>query len=53
MVADANKPFLLETAGAVGTLVDGLLLDPANPKKGLAGAAEFQVAILSSLPLVL
>eukprot|EP01050_Picozoa_sp_SAG11_P004086 SAG11_NODE_252_length_11593_cov_7.436663_4_plen_206_part_00 len=40
-VADANKAFLLEAPGSLDRLVDGLLLDAANPRRG----QELQQAI--------
>ena len=48
-VADANKPFVLQAAGVLNTLVDGLLLEDSNPKKGLEGAAELQQVCAEAL----
>ena len=49
LVADANKPFVLQAAGVLNTLVDGLLLEDSNPKKGLEGAAELQQVCAEAL----
>ena len=49
VVADANKPVFVRTTGAVATLVDGLLLDSSNPKKGQDGAAELQLVCAEAL----
>ena len=42
VVADANKPFVLEVEGAIEALVQGLLLEESNPRRGQDGSAELQ-----------
>eukprot|EP01047_Picozoa_sp_COSAG01_P044245 COSAG01_NODE_3985_length_5465_cov_3.480432_6_plen_497_part_00 len=42
IVPDKNKEFVLEHQGALDSLVSGLLLDGANPRRTQEGASELQ-----------
>eukprot|EP01047_Picozoa_sp_COSAG01_P081447 COSAG01_NODE_16243_length_1255_cov_21.128893_1_plen_392_part_10 len=42
IIPDANKAFVVEHAGALDSLVCGLLLDESNPRRHQEGAVELQ-----------
>jgi hypothetical protein len=42
VIADANKSFVLEHATVLDDLIQGLLLDESNPRRGQNGAAKLQ-----------
>eukprot|EP01047_Picozoa_sp_COSAG01_P072376 COSAG01_NODE_11493_length_1922_cov_7.001097_1_plen_640_part_11 len=42
MISDKNKEYVVQHAGAIDSLVGGLLLDVSNPRRTEEGAAELQ-----------
>lgn len=49
VVADANKPIVLEHRHTIDDLVTGLLLDEANPRRGQQDCDKLQAACASAL----
>ena len=49
VIADANKPFVLENTRGMDALVTGLLVDDGNPRRTQDGADELQAACALAL----
>eukprot|EP01052_Picozoa_sp_SAG31_P034081 SAG31_NODE_3930_length_3742_cov_2.584408_2_plen_1021_part_01 len=49
LVADTNKPFVIEAAGALDALVEGLLLDSSNPRRDQERAGDLQLVCAEAL----